>query len=524
MKVLITDSLSPQGMEILRQAGHEVLDCKGLQGAELLETIADCEALIVRSGTQVTAEVLAAGRKLIAVGRAGVGVDNIDVDAATRRGIIVMNTPEGNTISTAELTMAMILALSRSIPQAHLSLVNGAWDRKSYKGTELHGKTLGIIGLGRIGRAVARRAAGFGMRLVGYDPFIATSGGSLDIEMAELTELIKTSDYITVHTPLTEETRGMLGAEEIATMKDGVRLINCARGGIIDEAALAEALDSGHVAGAALDVYTAEPPTDNPLIGKPNVVCTPHLGALTSEAQQNVAEDVARQIAEVLEGQPARNAINLPSIEADALSAVLPYAELAERLGRAVVQLWDRPIKEVRVSYGGEFTENPLDFVTASLLKGMLGVLMDGPINTVNAPLIARDRGVRVSEVTTSESQDFANTIKVEVVDGDQTFSVAGAFFGRKDPRIVRLNQFHVDVVPEGHIIVCENKDAPGVISYVSTILAEHRCNIANMTVGRDALGGRAVTVINIDGAVSGEVLAAIKTSPIIFDAKLIRL
>jgi D-3-phosphoglycerate dehydrogenase / 2-oxoglutarate reductase len=524
MKVLITDSLSQQGIDILTEAGYEVLDRKGLTGQELLDTIADCEALIVRSGTQVTPEVLAAGTKLIAVGRAGVGVDNIDIDAATRQGVIVMNTPEGNTISTAELTMAMILALSRNIPQAQASLVGGEWERKSYKGTELHGKTLGVIGLGRIGRAVARRAAGFGMKLVGYDPFIVTSGGKLEIEMAGLADLIKTSDYITVHTPLTDETRAMIGADEIATMKDGVRLINCARGGIYDEAALAAALESGKVAGCAVDVYTAEPPTGNPLVGAPNVVCTPHLGALTDEAQQNVAEQVAQQISEVLAGRPARNAVNMPRIEADALEAVLPYAGLAERLGRAVVQLWDRPIKEVRVSYAGEFADGPLDYVTASLLKGMLGVLMEGPINTVNAPLIARDRGVRVSEVTSSQSHDFANLITVEVIDGDESFLVSGAFFGKKDPRIVRINNFHVDVVPDGYIIVCENKDAPGVISYVSTILSEHKCNIANMTVGRDVQGGRAATVINIDGAISAEVIAAIKASPIIFDAKLIRL
>ena len=359
MKVLITDSLSQQGVDILTAAGHEVLDRKGLAGKELLDTIADCEALIVRSGTQVTAEVLAAGKRLIAVGRAGVGVDNIDVDAATRQGVIVMNTPEGNTISTAELTMAMILALSRNIPRAQMSLMNGEWDRKSYKGTELHGKTLGVIGLGRIGRAVARRAAGFGMKLVGYDPFIVTSGGKLEIEMAGLAELIRTADYITVHTPLTDETRAMIGADEIATMKDGVRLVNCARGGIIDEAALAAALESGKVAGCALDVYADEPPVDNPLVGAPNVVCTPHLGALTNEAQQNVAEQVAQQISEVLDGKPARNAVNMPRIEADALEAVLPYAGLAERLGRAVVQLWEQPIKEVRVSYAGEFTEEP---------------------------------------------------------------------------------------------------------------------------------------------------------------------
>ena len=525
MKVLITDSLSNEGIEILRAAGHEVLDRKGIKGPELRAAIADCDALIVRSGTQVTADVLRAGKKLTVVARAGVGVDNVDLDAATRQGVIVMNTPEGNTVSTAELTMAMLLALSRNIPQAQTSLVNGAWDRKSFKGTELHGKTLGIVGVGRIGRAVARRAAGFGMNVIGYDP-LAVSGavGSLEIEMADLDQVIRTADYITVHTPLNEETRGMIGAEEMAQMKDGVRLVNCARGGIIDEAALRDALGSGKVGGCALDVYTAEPPKDNPLIGMSNVVCTPHLGALTSEAQQNVAEQVARQVCEVLADQPARNAVNIPMIEPDALADVLPYAELAERLGRAAVQLWDKPIKEVRVTYRGEFTANPLDLVTASLLKGMFSVLMEGPINTVNAPMIARERGVRVSEVTSGQSVDFANLISAEIIDTGGSFSISGAFFGKKDPRIVRINEYHVDVVPKGYIIVCTNKDEPGVISYVSTILAEHKANIANMTVGRDVRGGTAATVINIDGAVPEEVTAAIKASPIIFDAKLIRL
>ncbi len=524
MKVLITDSLSEGGKAILTAAGHEVIDRKGIKGRELLEAIADCEALIVRSGTKVTAEVLAAGKKLIAVGRAGVGVDNVDVDAATRQGVVVMNTPEGNTVSTAELTMAMILALSRKIPQAQASLVAGQWDRKSFEGTELDKKTLGIIGFGRIGRAVARRAAAFGMRVLAYDPFVAGEASAAEVEMTDFDTLIRTSDYISVHTPLNEETRGMIGAREIARMKNGVRLINCARGGIIDEAALYEALQSGKVAGCALDVYSTEPPQGNPLIGLPNVVCTPHLGALTEEAQHSVAEQIARQICEVLDGKPARNAVNMPMIEEAVLAEVLPYAELAEQLGKALVQLWDKPIREVRVTYRGDMTENPLELVTASLLKGMLSVLMAGPVNTVNAPAIARERGVRVSEVTNPQSLDFANLITVEVVDTDKSLSLSGSFFGRKDPRIVRIDAFHVDVVPRGHILVCTNRDEPGVISYVSTILAQHGTNIANMTVGRDVRGGLATTVINIDSAVPKEVISAIKASPIIFDVKLIHL
>jgi len=363
------------------------------------------------------------------------------------------------------------------------------------------------------------------MNVSGYDPFIAADlSNSLEIRMVELDELIRESDYITVHTPLTDETRGLIGAAQMAEMKDGVRLINCARGGIIDEAALAEALESGKVGGCALDVYSSEPPTDNPLIGMKNVVCTPHLGALTDEAQQGVAEQVARQVCEVLEGKAARNAVNMPMIEPEALANVLPYAELAEKLGRAVVQLWDRPISEIRVTYHGEFTENPLGFVTASLLKGILTLLMEGPINQVNAPTIARERGVRVSEVTSAQGQDFANLITTEVADAEQSLSISGAFFGIKDPRIVRINEYHVDVVPDGYIIVCTNKDEPGVISYVSTILAEHKVNIANMTVGRDVRGGTAATMINIDGAVTDAVIAAVQASPIIFDAKLIRL
>jgi len=525
MKILITDSLSEKGQEILRSAGHDVLDCKGLKGQELLDTIADCDALIVRSGTKVTADVIQAGKQLVAVGRAGVGVDNIDIDAATRQGVIVMNTPQGNTISTAELTMAMILALSRHIPQAQMSLVAGEWERKSFKGTELNGKTLGVVGVGRIGRAVARRAASFGMKVIGYDPFIAGDvGGGLEIEMTDLGQLIQTADYITLHTPLSEETRGMIGAEQIAKMKDGVRLVNCARGGLIDEAALREALESGKVAGCALDVYASEPPSDNPLVGMKNVVCTPHLGALTDEAQDNVAEQVARQMCDVFDGEPARNAVNMPLMEADTLASVMPYAELAERLGSAISQLWDKSIREIRVTYRGELTENPLDFVTASLLKGILSTLMEGPINQVNAPIIARERGVRVSEVVSAQSQDFADLITVEVIDSGDALSISGTFFGKKDPRIVRINDYHVDVVPEGYIIFCTNQDEPGVISYVSTILAEHKANIANMTVGRHERGGTAATVINIDGPVSSDVVAAIKASPIISDAKLIKL
>ena len=521
MKVLITDSLSEKGQEILKAAGHEVLDRKGLKGQDLLDTIADCDALVVRSGTKVTAEVIQAGKKLVAIGRAGVGVDNIDIVAATRQGVIVMNTPQGNTISTAELTMAMMLALSRNIPQAQMSLVGGEWDRKSFKGTELHGKTLGVVGVGRIGRTVARRAAAFGMRVIGYDPFVVSDP---EIEMTSLDELIRSADYITLHTPMSEETRGMISAPELAKMKDGVRLVNCARGGLIDEADLAEAIESGKVAGCAVDVYSSEPPSDNPLVGMKNVVCTPHLGALTDEAQQNVAEQVAQQIVDVFDGKPAQNAVNMPMMEADTLTKVMPYADLAERLGKALVQLWDKPIKEIRVTYCGEVTENPPDFVTASLLKGILAVLMEGPVNHVNAPVIARERGVRVSEVTSAQSKDFANLITAEVVDAGQAFSISGTLFGVKDPRIVRINDYHVDVVPEGHIIFCTNKDEPGVISYISTILAEHKANIANMTVGRHERGGTAATVINIDGPVSSDVVAAIKASPIISDAKLIRL
>jgi len=525
MKVLITDSLSEGGKEILRGAGHEVIDRKGLGGPELLEAVSDCDALIVRSGTKVTEEVIRAGKRLAVIGRAGVGVDNVDVTAATRQGVVVMNTPEGNTISTAELTMAMILALSRNIPQAQASVVRGEWDRKSFKGTELNGKTLGVIGVGRIGRAVARRAAAFGMTVIGYDPFIvADAGKGLDLEMADLDALIRTSDYITVHTPLSEETRGMIGADEIAVMKDGVRLVNCARGGIVEEDAMRAALESGKIAGCALDVYSSEPPAGNPLVGMKNVVCTPHLGALTEEAQQSVAEQVAVQVCEVLEGKPARNAVNMPVIEPEEFDEVRPYAELAEKLGLALVQLWEGPIGEVRVSYCGEFTDGPLGLVTASLLKGMLALLMEGPINCVNAPTIARERGVRVSEVTIPHSHDFANLITAEVADGGKSLSVSGAFFGRQDPRIVRIDEYHVDVVPDGYIIVCTNKDEPGVISYVSTILSEHKANIANMTVGRDVRGGKAATVINIDGSVRPEVIAAIKSSPIIYDAKLIRL
>ena len=525
MKVLIADSLSPQAVTILKESGHEVIDGKGLTGRGLLDAVSTCEALIVRSATQVVAEVIDAGAKLIVIGRAGAGVDNIDVDAATRRGIIVMNTPEGNTIAAAELTMAMMLALSRKIPQAHASVLKGEWERKSFQGTELRDKTLGIIGIGRIGRAVARRAAAFGMKIVAYDPFISPDAASaLDVEMIDFDTVLDAADYITLHTPLTNETRGMIGREQISKMKRGVRLINCARGGIIDEAAAAEAIRSGHVAGCAVDVYSEEPPRDNPLIGLENVICTPHLGALTDEAQQSVAEQVARQVSEVLAGKPPRNAVNLPMLEPETLAELLPYARLAEKMGRAVVQLWDQPIRDVRVQYQGEFTSNPLQFVTASLLQGMLSILMDSAVNTVNAPVIARERGVRVSEVTRPQAEDYANTITAEIVNSGKPFIIEGSFLGLNDPRIVRLNNYRVELVPEGHILVCTNRDVPGAISYISTILANRNVNIANMTVGRDVRGGTAATVINLDCALPPEIVEAIRSSPIIIDAKVIKL
>ncbi|MFW6163046.1 MAG: phosphoglycerate dehydrogenase [Planctomycetota bacterium] len=525
MRVLISDPLAPEGVAILEKAGLEVLQRPGLPPDELRAALRDCDALIVRSGTRVTADLIAEADRLKVIGRAGAGVDNIDVEAATRRGIVVMNTPGGNTVSACELTLAMMLALARRLPQANARVKAGQWPRKEFRGIELRGKRLGIIGLGRIGSEVARRAQAFGMDVVGCDPYVTEERARrLEVRLLPLDELLRTADIITVHTPGSDDTRKLLDAEAFATMKDGVLLVNCARGSIVDEAALAEALRSGKVAGAGLDVFETEPPAGSPLLAFDQAIATPHVGATTVEAQANVAIQMAGQVVDALRGQPPRNALNAPAVDPDLLELLGPYIDLAERLGRLIVQLTLGRMERLTITYRGEMTEHDLRPLTTALLKGVLEPALTTPVNYVNAPVIAAERGLEVDVVRSSELEDFANLIAVESRIDQCATSIAGTLFGRSTPRIVRVDGYHVDAAPHGHLLITRNHDEPGVIAHVSSVLAERGVNVADMTCGRDYPGGTSLLVISIDSAVDEATVRAIEASPLILRAQLVSL
>jgi len=502
--VLISDRLPEEAVAILEtEAGIEVANRPGVSGDDLTAALADAEGLIVRSGTRVTAEVLEAAPRLRAIVRAGAGVDNIDVPTATRRGIVVMNTPGGNAVSTAELALALLLAAARHIPQAHASLMSGQWDRKAFTGTQLTGKTLGVIGLGRVGREVARRAVAFGMTVLGYDPYVSAAVcEQLNVTRCDdLETLLPQCDAVTVHTPLTPETRGLIGAAELALMKPTAVLVNGARGGIVDEAALAEALNAGRLAGAAVDVFETEPPHNSPLLGAKNLVATPHLGASTAEAQVQVAVDAARQMADALLRDHARNALNMPTLDRRAAADLAPYMDLAGRLGSAAVQLFEAPYTRVELIYIGDLTQSDVRPVTASFLVGMLRPVLEERVNLVSAPLLAAERGMVVEEVKSTASSDFVNLLTARVSAADGEHRLAGTIYGRSDPRLVNLDGRHLEARPAGEMLFISNEDRPGVIGVIGTVCAEHGINIADMTVGRLAPGGRAVTVLNIDSA-----------------------
>lgn len=524
MKILIADPISEKGVELLRADPRFCVDVNtGLGEDKLCEIIGDYDALIVRSQTKVNKRLIEAARKLRVIGRAGVGVDNVDVEAATRRGIIVMNTPGGNTISTAEHTFSMMLALSRKIPQAHASVKAGHWERKSFEGVELYNKTLGIIGMGRIGSEVARRAIAFGMRVLAYDPFLSPSRAkALQVEVVELDEIYRRADYITLHVPMTDETRGMINKHAIAKMKDGVRLINCARGGIIVESDLAEAIQSGKVAGAALDVFETEPPKNSPLRQLDAVILTPHLGASTQEAQESVGVEIAEQIREVLAGGTIRNAVNMPTIDAKLLAVLQPYLTFGEKLGRLLAQLAPRRIERLAIEYCGKAAELEIGPISRSVLKGFLESAEGGDVNYVNAPSIAEQLGIRVGEIKSSEPIDYAELINVRAFTDDQAASVSGTFYGSvNNPRIVRINNMPVEAVPGGVLLIMSNKDRPGIVGWIGTILGQHNVNIASMSLGRDKEGGQALTVLNLDSAPTQEVLSEIRAGKDIFDVKV---
>jgi len=527
MRILVSDPLSEEGLKILKDVGDFQVDVKTeLKPETLKEIIKDYDALIVRSATKVTKDIINASQKLKVIGRAGVGLDNVDLEAATQKGIIVMNTPAGNTISTAEHTMSMILALSRNIPQANASTKKGEWKRSKFMGVELYNKVLGIVGLGRIGTEVAKRALSFGMKVLAYDPFLSREvAEGLGIEITELKDLLGRSDYITVHTPLTEETKHIISAEEFGLMKKGVRIINCARGGIIDEAALLNAVKEGKVAAAALDVFEKEPLSpDSELLKLDNLITTPHLGASTEEAQVNVAIEVAEIVRDALLGKGIRNAANYPCIEAEVCKFLEPYINLTEKLGVFSSQLVEGRFQELNISYSGEIIQYDLSPLTMSLVKGILSPILKETVNFINATSLAKERGIKIKEAKTSKEEEFVNLIQLEIKTDKETRRIGGTLSANKQPRIVKIDDYYVEVSPLGEMIMIQNWDRPGIIGNLGTLLDKHNINIAAMTFGREKPGGRAITILNVDSAISAELLDKIKKTENILAVKVIRL
>ncbi|WP_312911061.1 phosphoglycerate dehydrogenase [Natronosalvus caseinilyticus] len=505
MKILVTDPIDDAGLDVLRDAGHEVETAYELEGEALLEAISTAHGLIVRSGTEVTRGVLEAGENLVIVGRAGIGVDNIDIEAATDEGIIVANAPEGNVRAAAEHTVAMTFAAARSIPQAHARLKGGEWAKSEFLGTELNGKTLGIIGLGRVGQEVAKKLDALGMDLVAYDPYISEERADrLGAELVDLETCLERGDFLTIHTPLTPETEGLIGDAELERFGHGY-LVNVGRGGIVDEDALAAKVEQEVVAGAALDVFREEPlPEDSPLLFVEDVIVTPHLGASTEAAQENVATSTAEQVVAALAEEPVANALNAPSIDESAFPRLEPYINIAETAGKIAAQVLDARIESIEVRYEGDIAEEDVEFVTASALKGVFEPL-EWQVNAVNAPQIAEDRGVDVTESKSRQSEDFQSLISVTVSSGDDAITVDGTLFAGNDPRIVRIDDYRVDAIPHGKMVVTRNTDEPGVIGLIGTVMGAHGVNIAGMFNAREAHGGEALTVYNVDGEVPDE-------------------
>ncbi len=508
MKVLISDNLGEIGIQMLQREGGIEVDVKtGLAPEALKAEIAPYHGLVIRSATQVTEDLLDAAENLKIIGRAGIGLDNVDIPAATKRGIVVMNTPGGNVVTTAEHTIAMMMSLTRNIPRGTATLKAGKWEKKKLQGRELFNKTLGVIGFGKIGSIVADRARGLKMKVIVHDPFVNPD----QIEKAGfrsvgMTELLETSDYITVHVPKLKETIGILSHDAFEHVKEGVMVINCARGGIVDEKALYDAIVSGRVAGAALDVFETEPPGDNPLLKLDQVICTPHLGASTREAQSNVAAAVAEQMIAFLKEGTIINAVNVPSVTGELLEKLRPFLTCAEKIGALQAQLVCGAVKEVAIEYAGDFQGLDLTPVTAAVLKGLLARQIKDDVNFVNAPVIARERGIRVSEATTGESEDYLNLITVRVTTTDMTNSVAGTIFGKHSLRIVKINTFRLEMIPSGHLALIHNIDKPGSIGQIGTVLGKHSINIGKMQVGQEEEGDRNIIFLSTDTPIPPDV------------------
>jgi D-3-phosphoglycerate dehydrogenase len=524
VKVLVSDQISELGVAKLREKA--LVDVKTeLTPEQLIEIIPEYDALVVRSSTKVTRTVLEAGKNLKVVGRAGVGIDNIDVEAATEHGVIVINAPEGNTISAAEHAIAMMTSLARNIPAASMSLKAGEWKRNKFMGVELYKKTLGVIGIGRIGSEVIKRAKAMGMDILAYDPYISVERAEkLGVTLTSLEEIYRKADFITLHTPLTKATHHMISTGEFAIMKDGVRIINCARGGLLDEDALYDSLKSGKVAGAALDVFEEEPVVCNPICELPNVIVTPHLGASTQEAQINVAVQVAEQVVNALLGEPLVSAVNVPVIPPETLADVKPFIPLMKTLGSFYTQVYNGQVEAIDILYSGEIANYPVTPLTNSFLIGLLSVILQDTVNYVNASTVAKHRGIKVREIVSKTVENFTNLIMVTVKTAEGTQTIAGTLFNKDDIRIVQIGKYRIEVVPSRYMLVTTYIDMPGVIGKFGITLGENNINIAGMQVGRQSIGGEAVMVLQVDSPVSEEILEKLQSLDAILSIKFVKL
>ena len=526
MNILVSDNLSPRGVEVLEQAGFSVAVKPNLSKEALLQEIQNYEGIIVRSATKVTAQVVDAASRLRIIGRAGSGLDNVDREAATRRGIVVMNTPGGNTITTAEHTMALIVSMSRKIPQATASVKAGKWEKKRFMGVELYNKTVGLVGLGQIGSYVTKLAQGLGMNVIGYDPYLdVTCAEQMGIQVVALPELFQRADIVSVHTPLNKQTRGLIDANAIKQMKEGVMIVNCARGGIVHEGDLYDALKSQKVSSAAFDVFEEEPvKPDHPLLSLDNFICTPHIGASTEEAQENVAIAIAEQFVDYFKRGLVRGAVNVPSVPPEVLPQVQPYVALAEQMGLFQSQLLDGGIKTVTVEYFGEVANFEPTSLTVAVLKGLLSPILEDAVNFVNAPIVAKERRIEVKEVKGSDAGDFTSLIRLKVEAGNRLHVLGGTLFQRKDPRIMEINQFQVEIVSEGYMILIDNVDRPGVIGRVGNILGAQNVNIARMQCSRAKKGEQALLIIGLDEPPPPHVLETLKQENDILSVRLVDL
>ena len=524
MKIFVSNDISEKGVALLRE--HFDVDVMpNMKPEELIKVINNYDGLVTRSMTKVTKEVIEASTRLKVIGRAGVGVDNIDIPAATAKGIVVLNTPEGNTMAATEHTVAMMMAMTRHIPQAHQSIQEGKWDRKSFDGIQVQGKTLGIIGVGRIGSRIAKRMQAMEMKTIGYDPYIPEERfKQLGVEQVDLDTLLKRSDYITMHTPLTKETRGLIGKEEIAKMKDGVRVINVSRGAVLDIYALAEALKSGHVAGAAIDVFPTEPLTKdiNPFLGMDNVVITPHLGASTVEAQIGVSIDVAEGVMEALKGEPVATAVNMAPVPPNVYNVIHPYFDLMERMGILAVYLADAPMKEIEVEYTGELADTETRLLTTAVLKGALNPILQESVNYVNAAEVAKTRHIAIKEINSQSNGYFVNSVTVRVRTNKGEHAIVGVLFNGTEAKIVQIDEYRVDFTPEGYLLLVPHVDQPNMIGQISTILGQAHINIMGMQVGRMTKSGNNIMAIAVQDDIPNDIMVKLRSINGILDMKLI--